>query len=282
MNLVEAGEFAGMVELAELARAGDVVDVQIGVPPSASMACWRIVGFGGALLGIRNLCAILRRRASATIATNAAKSRARMTASQTARRLHPHSKEPPFTLITSPVMKVARSDTAKRIGPAISSAVPTRFRGMGASAPLQPGFGSQHRSGHIRIHPSRRHAIHQNIVRRQLERQALDEADDRAFRGGVVRVIRCAALAGDGAEGDDAAAFLRDHVRRGVVDHGVHALQIDANHFVPFALGQLLDGRVLLVPDSGVGHQDVDAAQAFAGEFDQLFGVGHFAEVGLE
>jgi len=37
--------------------------------------------------------------------------------------LYPHRTEPPFTLMTSPVMKLARSDATKRIGPAISSAV---------------------------------------------------------------------------------------------------------------------------------------------------------------
>src|SRR5271157_1827160 len=47
---------------------------------------------------------------------------------------YPHRIDPPFTLITSPVMKVARSETAKRIGPAISSGLATRLRGIGATA----------------------------------------------------------------------------------------------------------------------------------------------------
>src|SRR5580658_6910721 len=50
----------------------------------------------------------------------------------------PQSTEPPLTLITSPVIKVARSEAANRIGPAISSAVPTRFNGIGTRADFNP------------------------------------------------------------------------------------------------------------------------------------------------
>src|ERR1700728_66297 len=53
---------------------------------------------------------------------------------------YPQRTEPPLTLITSPVMKVARSDAAKRIGPAISSAVAGRFKAMGATAALISAF----------------------------------------------------------------------------------------------------------------------------------------------
>src|ERR1700687_2138634 len=48
--------------------------------------------------------------------------------------LYPHRTEPPFTLMTSPVMKLARSEATKRIGPAISSAVAARPRGMTVEA----------------------------------------------------------------------------------------------------------------------------------------------------
>src|SRR5580693_6414650 len=53
-------------------------------------------------------------------------------------RDHPQSTDPPLTLITSPVIKVARSEAAKSIGPAISSAVPTRLTGIGTRAPFRP------------------------------------------------------------------------------------------------------------------------------------------------
>src|SRR2546427_1944584 len=43
---------------------------------------------------------------------------------------YPHRTAPPFTLTTSPVIKVARSDARNRMGPAISSAVPGRRSGI--------------------------------------------------------------------------------------------------------------------------------------------------------
>src|SRR5277367_2126703 len=142
------------------------------------------------------------------------------------------------------------------------------FQRDGNQRAFQPGLGAQYRSGHIRIHPAWGDAIHDDVVGPKLGGQSLDETDDRAFRGAVVGVIGFAALPGGGTDGHDAAAFLGDHVRSGVVNHGVNALQVDANHFVPFAFGQLVDGRIFFIPDTGVGHQDVDAPQALAGEID--------------
>src|SRR6266853_1783654 len=57
-------------------------------------------------------------------------------------RLYPHKIEPPFTLMISPVMKLARSEATKRMGPAISSAVAARPRGMTVEAIFWPAFVS--------------------------------------------------------------------------------------------------------------------------------------------
>src|SRR5260370_11277460 len=54
----------------------------------------------------------------------------------------PHKTEPPFTLMTSPVMKLARSEATKRIGPATSSAVAARPRGITVDAIFWPAFVS--------------------------------------------------------------------------------------------------------------------------------------------
>src|SRR5260370_30930146 len=54
----------------------------------------------------------------------------------------PHKTEPPFTLMISPVMKLASSEATKRIGPAISSAVPARPRGITVDAIFCPAFVS--------------------------------------------------------------------------------------------------------------------------------------------
>src|SRR6266481_4304122 len=56
--------------------------------------------------------------------------------------LYPHRTEPPFTLMISPVMKLARSEATKRMGPAISSAVAARPRGMTEEAIFWPAFVS--------------------------------------------------------------------------------------------------------------------------------------------
>src|SRR5260370_13363683 len=54
----------------------------------------------------------------------------------------PHKTEPPFTLMTSPVMKLARSEATKRIGPATSSAVAALPRGITVDAIFWPAFVS--------------------------------------------------------------------------------------------------------------------------------------------
>src|SRR4029077_1950878 len=56
--------------------------------------------------------------------------------------LYPHKTEPPFTLMISPVMKLARSEATKRMGPAISSAVAARPSGMTEEAIFWPAFVS--------------------------------------------------------------------------------------------------------------------------------------------
>src|SRR6202021_248674 len=120
---------------------------------------------------------------------------------------------------------------------------------------LQAGFVAQHRCGHICIHPARRYAVNEYIVACELRGQTLHETDDRAFRCAVVSVKRFAALARRGAYSDDAASALRDHVRHGKVNHGVDALHVHAHHFVPLALGNLLDRSIGFIPYTGVGGQ---------------------------
>src|SRR5277367_2034128 len=54
--------------------------------------------------------------------------------------LQPHKTDPPFTLMISPVRKLARSEARNRIGPAISSAVAGRPRGIAAATAFTPAF----------------------------------------------------------------------------------------------------------------------------------------------
>src|ERR1043165_9580959 len=55
---------------------------------------------------------------------------------------YPQSTEPPFTLMISPVMKLARSEATNKIGPAISSAVAARPSGIAAAAIFCPALVS--------------------------------------------------------------------------------------------------------------------------------------------
>src|SRR5208282_1949970 len=113
---------------------------------------------------------------------------------------------------------------------------------------------AKHGRGHVRIDPSRRNAVDQNVVPRQLRRKSLHQTDDSPLAGSIVRVKRLAPLARRRADGHDSSAALRDHMWDGKVDHRVDALQIHANHFIPFALAELLDRLRLFVPDARVGH----------------------------
>src|ERR1700730_17303270 len=56
------------------------------------------------------------------------------------RKLQQATTDPPFTLMTAPVMKLARSEARNRMGPAISSAVAARPSGMAAATIFWPGF----------------------------------------------------------------------------------------------------------------------------------------------
>src|SRR5260370_23401000 len=58
-------------------------------------------------------------------------------------KLYPHKTEPPVTLMTSPVMKLARSEATNRMGPAISSGVAARPRGMTVEAIFWPALDSR-------------------------------------------------------------------------------------------------------------------------------------------
>src|SRR4029077_7384243 len=117
----EAVQLARVAKIAERAGAGHVVHRQIRVAAKRihraeqNGACLR-----GALLRHQYFSALFLRGRPCGAHRDSAR---REYSSQQAANGYPHSTDPPFTLITSPVIKDARSDAAKRIGPAISSAV---------------------------------------------------------------------------------------------------------------------------------------------------------------
>ena len=96
----------------------------------------------------------------------------------------------------------------KSTGPAISRALATRPSGI-AAAIFGACRGIGQRCGrHIRRHPPRRHTVYPDPLRRQLARQAFGETDQRAFRHGIVGVIRLAALPRSGADQDNVPCSL--------------------------------------------------------------------------
>jgi len=62
--------------------------------------------------------------------------------------------------------------------------------------------------------------VHEDIVAGEFGGEALGKADDAAFGGAIVGMEGLAALAGGGADGDNLAGLLLDHVRDGEVDDG--------------------------------------------------------------
>src|SRR5271168_598227 len=157
LEMSETVEFAGVSELADAPNAGDIMDIQIRrATERVNGLLQDRFGFRGALLGEQDGIVVLREGARRGGEADAGEQERRYDdandggASSHAMRVpslripawrnQPQSTEPPFTLITSPVIKVARSEAAKRMGPAISSAVPTRLSGMGTRADFRPFF----------------------------------------------------------------------------------------------------------------------------------------------
>src|SRR5580704_16273034 len=125
-----------MPELAQAPFVSDVTHIQVrGAPQSLDCLLQNFLGFSRTLRRHHHV-GLLRRR----FGGYSKKSEYQDDRYPKPAHVYPQRTEPPFTLITSPVMKVARSDAAKRMGPAISSAVATRFNAIGARADFIPAF----------------------------------------------------------------------------------------------------------------------------------------------
>src|SRR5207248_3046684 len=122
-------------------------------------------------------------------------------------RVHPHNTAPPFTLMISPVMKLARSEAANRMGPAISSGVPARRSGITVLAIFWPALvSSTGLDMSVATQPGATQFT--RILTRELGGETLGEADDAAFGRAVMGVQRFAALVRGRADGDNFAVLL--------------------------------------------------------------------------
>src|SRR5579864_4284338 len=127
-----------MIETADSPRAGRVANVQVGAATERlDSLIEKLFSLRRALFGHQELI-VLRSRARHRGGAHHGQDNS----SEHSASTYPHRTEPPFTLITSPVTKVARSDTANRIGPAISSGVATRWSGIVAKTAFRPDFVS--------------------------------------------------------------------------------------------------------------------------------------------
>ena len=111
-------------------------------------------------------------------------------------------------------------------------------------------------------------AVGPDALCRILHGDVLGELVDGAF-GRAVGDARIAEIAprGDKGDIDDRSGPLRFHERQDVLAGEVHALQVDVDHFVP-AVFRYLD-RAADFNDADIVVQDVDAAEAGGGVFDE-------------
>src|SRR2546430_16275066 len=83
-----------------------------------------------------------------------------------------------------------------------------------------------------------------------------------AFGSAVMGVEGFAALACSGADGNDLAGLLLDHVGDGEVDDRVDAFEVDTDHVVPLLFEHLFNGKIFEVPDAGVGYENIQPPEA--------------------
>ncbi len=179
---------------------------------------------------------------------------------------YPTSTAPPFTFSTSPLINPASGVHRNSTGPAISRGFPTLPTGIPASNSRPQRWIIQRRRRHLCSHPPRSHAIHAKSPWRQLTRQALCQTDQRAFRHGIVRVERLAALPGRRADqhdvplcavGSNRRRPLQFHLRHRRLHQPKHRVQIHRQCAPPLLLGHQLNRRILRLPHAVIDHQSI-------------------------
>src|SRR5258706_1088566 len=132
----EARQVATGAELRDAPFAIGIANVQIS---ASSQLCDYLLQYG-----FRFRSALFRKQFLPRLRFRGLLLRRRQTENQGETRnrskYQPHSTAPPFTLRTSPVIKVARSEARNRIGPAISSGVAARPSGICDCTSFAPAF----------------------------------------------------------------------------------------------------------------------------------------------
>src|SRR5207302_8354326 len=139
-----AGQIAGVPKQREAACAFGVAHPQIGLAAQRGDGLLeQRLGFGGALLRHQRLGCLRapqENRGQHEQQHGCSSRSEQQNDGEKTALSYPHSTAPPFTLRTSPLIKVARSEARKRMGPATSSAVATLPSGIAAVANFHPAL----------------------------------------------------------------------------------------------------------------------------------------------
>ena len=171
-------------------------------------------------------------------------------------------------------MKLACSVHKNSTGAAISSGRPARPMGIVAAnfvSALRIGEGA---GAHVGIDPPGGDAVYIDAVGRELGRQGLGHADDRALGRGIIAVKGFAALAAGGTDQHDvsgwlAFARLSFHLCHRVFHEAENSIEIDGQGGAPLLVRHAVDGDVLLRPDAVVGDEYVELTKMPDGFGDQ-------------
>ena len=184
-----------------------------------------------------------------------------------------------------PVMKDASSDARNSTPLATSRGWPTRLRyapsvaSLSYSSAVAP-MNLRWRSEAAVVMLPGQTQLTPDVVRRQVEREAPGELQQRALRG-VVRDERGLCYeAADGRDVDDRAAARGLHVGNRVLDGVRGADQVDAHDALPVVAGDVLDRAE--DEDRRVVDQHVDRAERFYGAGNHLLDLRLDRHVGLD
>ena len=113
--------------------------------------------------------------------------------------------------------------------------------------------------GHVRAHESRGDGIHRHPLFGHLLRQRLGQSEDRALRRRIRRLARRADLPPHGADVEDAAGLLPQHMGKGCADAVKRAVDVDGKQPVPAFGCDGVDERI--IRDPGVVDEKICAGK---------------------
>jgi hypothetical protein len=126
-----------------------------------------------------------------------------------------------------------------------------------------------------------RHRVHGHVERAELRRERARQADEPELRCAVGRPLRERPLAADRRDVDDPPAPALLHLRHDRTATEERAGEIDAHHFLPVGLGDVLDVRGRS-RDAGVVDEYVDRAEAPPRGLDHRLDVARASDVGRD